>query len=138
MIGLCSRVRPAIFSKLALPAAKSETSRDCSSQRSTSALQKRPLFSGALCRQREEEERNARTALLVAQQNRAATVKAAGLDAQIAAAEAAVNAVDKKEAVKEADPQSASMAKAIGTDQNIIAALSQAFFAIAIEFGSGV
>jgi hypothetical protein len=91
-----------------------------------------------LCRQREEEERNARTALLVAQQNRAATVKAAGLDAQIAAAEAAVNAVDKKEAVKEADPQSASMAKAIGTDQNIIAALSQAFFAIAIEFGSGV
>ena len=61
-----------------------------------------------------------------------------GLDAQIAAAEAAVNAVDKKVAVKETDPQSASLAEAIGTDQNIIAALSQAFFAIAIEFGSGV
>jgi hypothetical protein len=91
-----------------------------------------------LCRQREEEERNARTALLVAQQNRAATVKAAGLDAQIVAAEAAVIAVDKKEAVKEADPQSASMAKAIGSDQTIIATLSQAFFAIAIELGSGV
>jgi hypothetical protein len=50
----------------------------------------------------------------------------------------AVNAVDKKEAVKEADPQSASMAKAIGADQTIIAALSHAFFAIAIELGSGV
>jgi hypothetical protein len=49
-----------------------------------------------------------------------------------------LNEADKKEAVKEADPQSASMANAIGTDQNIIAALSQAFFAIAIEFGSGV
>ena len=77
-------------------------------------------------------------ALLLAQQNRAATIKAGALDAKIATAEVALNAVDKKEAVKEADPQSASMAKAIGTDQNIIAALSQAFFAIAIEFGSGV
>jgi hypothetical protein len=77
-------------------------------------------------------------ALLLAQQNRAATIKAADLDARIAAAEVALAAVDKREAVKEADPQSASMAKAIGTDQNIIAALSQAFFAIAIEFGSGV
>jgi hypothetical protein len=40
--------------------------------------------------------------------------------------------------VKENDPPSASMAKSFGTDQNIIAVLSQAFFAIAIEFGSGV
>jgi hypothetical protein len=91
-----------------------------------------------LCRQREEEERNARAALLLAQQNRAATLKAGELDAQIAKAEAALNAVDRKEAVKESDPQSASMAKAIGTDQNSIAALSQAFFVIAIEFESGV
>jgi hypothetical protein len=91
-----------------------------------------------LCRQREAEEREARAALLLAQQNRAATVKAAELDTQIAAAEAALNTVDKKEAVKEADPQSASMARAIGADQNIVAALSQTFFAIAIEFGSGV
>ena len=30
------------------------------------------------------------------------------------------------------------MAKALGADQNVIAALSQAFFAMAIEFGSGV
>ena len=64
-----------------------------------------------ICRQREEEERNARAALLLAQRNRAATVKAADLDAKIAAAEAALNAVDVKAAVKEADPQSASMAR---------------------------
>jgi hypothetical protein len=91
-----------------------------------------------LCRQREGEERDARAALLLAQQNRSVTIKAAELDARIVAAEAALNAVDKKEAVKEADPQSASMAKAIGADQSLIAALSVAFFAIAIEFGSGV
>src|SRR5215831_2463343 len=62
-----------------------------------------------LCRQREQEERDARAALLLVQQNRAATVKAAELDVKIAAAEAALNDVNKKEAVKEADPQSASM-----------------------------
>jgi len=53
-------------------------------------------------------------------------------------AEAALNDADKKEAVKEADPQSASMANAIGADRNVIAALSQAFLAITIEFGSDV
>jgi hypothetical protein len=91
-----------------------------------------------LCRQREEEERNARAALLSAQRNRASTIKAAALDAQIAEAEAALNAVETKAAVKEADPQSASMAKVVGADRNVIAALSHAFFAIAIELGSGV
>src|SRR5262249_777024 len=60
------------------------------------------------------------------------------LDTKIAAAEADLMAVDKREAVKDVDPQSASMAKAIGADQSLIAALSVAFFAIAIEFGSGV
>jgi hypothetical protein len=68
-----------------------------------------------LCRQR-EEERNARVALLLVQRNRAITIKAAELDSKIAVAEAALNAVDKKEAVKEADPQSASMAKAVSAD----------------------
>ena len=91
-----------------------------------------------LCRQREEEERKARTALLLAQTNRTATIKAADLDAKISEAEAALNAKDVKEALREADPQSASMAKAFNADQNLIAALSHAFFAIAIEFGSGV
>lgn len=40
--------------------------------------------------------------------------------------------------MKDADPQSASMAKAIGADRNVIAALSHAVFAIAIELWSGV
>jgi hypothetical protein len=91
-----------------------------------------------LCRQREKEEREARAALIKTQADRAATVKASDLDAKIAAAEAALAAVDVRAAVKEADPQSASMAKAIGADQNLIAALSHVVFAVAIELGSGV
>ena len=37
-----------------------------------------------------------------------------------------------------ADPQSESMANVMGVDQTVIAALSHAVFAIAIELGSGV
>ena len=59
------------------------------------------------CRQREKEEREARKALLQAQTDRAATIKAADLDIKIRDAEAALSAVDVKAAVKEADPQSA-------------------------------
>jgi hypothetical protein len=91
-----------------------------------------------LCRQREAEERTAREALLKAQQNHAATVKAAALDDKIAAAEHALSQVDVKAATMQADPQSASMATAIGADQTLIAALSHAVFAISIELGSGV
>ena len=91
-----------------------------------------------LCRQREAEERAAREALLKAQESRAATVKAAEFDGKIAAAEDALSKVDVKVAAMEADPQSASMAKAIGADQDLIAALSHAVFAISIELGSGV
>jgi hypothetical protein len=91
-----------------------------------------------LCRDREKDEREARAALSLAQTNRAATVKAAELDAKIAAAEEALGKVDVKAAKMQADPQSASMALAIGADQNLIAALSHAVFAISIELGSGV
>jgi hypothetical protein len=91
-----------------------------------------------LCRQREAEERAAREALLRAQQNHAATVKATDLDGKIAAAEDALNKIDVTAATMEADPQSASMAKAIDADQNLIAAISHAFFALSIELGSGV
>jgi hypothetical protein len=91
-----------------------------------------------LCQDLLAEERTARKALVAAQAGYAATLKAADLDAKIIDAEAALNAVDVKAAVKEADPQSASMAKAIGADQNLIAALSHAVFAAAIELGSGV
>jgi hypothetical protein len=93
---------------------------------------------GEVCKQWEKGEQTARSALLTAQADRAATVKAAALDAKIAAAEAALAAIDVRAVVKEADPQSASMAKAIGADQILIAALSHAVFAVAIELGSGV
>jgi hypothetical protein len=93
---------------------------------------------GDVCKKWEKDEQTARAVLLKAQADRAATIKAAALDAKIAAAEAALAAVDARAAVKEADPQSASMAKGIGADQNLIAALSHVVFAIAIELGSGV
>jgi hypothetical protein len=91
-----------------------------------------------LYRQREAEERAAREALLKAQGNRAATVKAVDLDGRIASAEEALNKLDVKAATMQADPQSASMSKAIGPDENMIAAVSHAVFAISIELGSGV
>ena len=93
---------------------------------------------GERCREREAGERAAREVLRQAQESRAATVRAEELDAAITQAEAALANVDLKQAVKETDPQSASMAKAINVDQDLIAALSHAFFAIAIELGSGV
>jgi hypothetical protein len=65
-------------------------------------------------------------------------VKAAELDRKIEEAEAAVRAGNTVGTTTEADPQSASMASAIGIDQDVIAALSHAFFAISIELGSGV
>jgi hypothetical protein len=92
-----------------------------------------------LCRQREKDEREARAALLKAQADRAATVKAAALDAKIEAAQRDADDPDRrKTANKEADPQSASMAKVLGVDQAVIAAVSLTIFAIAIELGSGV
>jgi hypothetical protein len=102
------------------------------------ADERKRVICGEVCKKWEKDEQAARIALLKAQADRAATIKAADLDAKIAAAEAALAAVDVREMVKEADPQSASMAKAIGVDQNLIAALSHAVFAIAIELGSGV
>jgi hypothetical protein len=93
---------------------------------------------GEVCKKWEKDEQTARAVLLKAQADRAATIKAADLDAKAAAAEAALAAVDVRAAIKEADPQSASMAKAIGADQNLIAALSHVVFAVAIELGSGV
>src|SRR5262245_18238527 len=91
-----------------------------------------------LCRQREGEERDARASLRKAQENRAETAKAAELDRKIEEIERDIRRGNTTENRKEADPQSASMAKVIGTDQDLIAALSHAIFAISIELGSGV
>src|SRR5262245_42527546 len=93
---------------------------------------------GKECKDREKEERDARTALVTLQSNRALTVKAAELDRKIEDAETVVRASNTVDTKKEPDPQSASMAKAIGADQDIIAAISHVFFAISIELGSGV
>ncbi len=96
-------------------------------------------YCGKLCREREADERTARAALLLAQGNRAGHHQGGRSRCQDRwRPKPHLGAVDVKAAIKEADPQSASMAKAIGADQNLIAALSHAVFAIAIELGSGV
>ena len=93
---------------------------------------------GPKCKDREGDERTATTAATKAAADRAATLAAEQLAADIKAAEKDLETVDVKTATMSADPQSDSMAKAIGADQNLIAAPSHAFLAIAIEFGSGV
>jgi len=71
---------------------------------------------------------------LGAQNNRAVTPKAAELDRKIEEVERAIH-----EGNTTANPQSASMARAIGADQDdLIAAISHVFFAISIELRSGV
>jgi hypothetical protein len=93
---------------------------------------------GPVCRAKETAETEAKEAATKAATERAATLAAEKLDAAIEAAESELAKVDVKTATMEADPQSASMAKASGKDQNQIAAISLAVFAIAIELGSGV
>ena len=93
---------------------------------------------GPLCRAKETAETEAKEAATKAATDRAATIAGEKLAADIEAAEKNLEKVDVKTATLEADPQSASMAKASGKDQNLIAAISLAVFAIAIELGSGV
>ena len=90
------------------------------------------------CLDRERDERAARAALVKAQENRAITVKAADLDARITAAESALTEVDVKAAAMLVDPQAASMAKAIGADQEPVALVLHVILAISIEIGSGL
>src|SRR5262245_39572717 len=71
---------------------------------------------------------------LGAQNNRAGTPKAADVDRRIEEVERAI-----REGNTTANPQSASMARAIGADQDaLIAAISHVFFAISLELRSGV
>ena len=112
-----------------------ESSKTATEQKTAECSRGKP---GPLCRDREKDEREAKEAATKAAINRAATLAAEKLAADIEAAEKDLETVDVKTATMAADPQSDSMAKAIGADQNLIAALSHAFFAIAIEIGSGV
>jgi hypothetical protein len=93
---------------------------------------------GPNCKQREKDERDATAAATKAATDRAATLAAEKLAADIEAAEKNLETIDVKTTAMAADPQSASMAKAFDANQDLIAAISHAFFAVAIELGSGV
>lgn len=69
--------------------------------------------------------------------DRAATEKAERLDADIAAAEAAVSNTDARAGSVDADPQAASLSKATGIEEQRIVLVSYLLFAIGIEAGSG-
>lgn len=99
---------------------------------------------GDNCRKRQGEATDRRaelgkaiTAKTAMIRDKGATDKAADLEQQIKAAEAALAKVDVKTMSVEADPQSASMSKATGWDENKIVLFSHLLFAIGIEAGSG-
>lgn len=93
---------------------------------------------GSLCRDRETDERKALAALSTAQQQKALTDQARVADAKIAAAQRKLDRVDVKTAVKEADPQSQSLHDLTGVPLSIIQLISGMWWALCIEFGSGV
>lgn len=93
---------------------------------------------GPRCRDREADERKALEALATARGNLAMTKQAAELDAKVAQAEAALSKVDIKSALKDADPQSESMAKVLGVSVEWVQLLGCILFALGIEVGSGL
>lgn len=93
---------------------------------------------GINCRAREADERAAQDKLTTAQGNLALTRQAKLLDDRIADAEKAVAGVDVKAAVKDADPQSKSMAKLAHVGVEFIQLVSGMWWAICIEIGSGI
>src|SRR5262249_30585365 len=94
---------------------------------------------GTICHQREADEKAARAALLEAQNNRAATIKAADLDGKIDAAQRDVDDNSRhRTAAKDADPQAKSIAKAFGISEDVVALLGYVIFAIGVEIGSGL
>jgi len=93
---------------------------------------------GPNCRDREADERTALTSLATAQQQKALTDQARTADERIAKARAALKKVDVKTALKEADPQSQSLHALTGIPLEIIQLISGMWWALCIEFGSGV
>jgi hypothetical protein len=93
---------------------------------------------GPFCKQREADERTARERAAATASNRAVAEKIDELDAKIATAEEALSNVDVKAAAMLVDPQAASMAKAIGADQEPVALVLQVILAVSIEIGSGL
>ena len=91
-----------------------------------------------LCRQREAEEREARTALKKAQEDKAATDAAKELDDKITLAEAAVGAVDQIVVHQETDAQSGALATMLGLDKGRVSSAGQLGFAFILEIFSGL
>ncbi len=93
---------------------------------------------GQHCREREDDERKALAHLSEVQSQKSLTDQARILDARIAKAQAALAKVDVKTAVKDADPQSQSLHELTGIPLQLIQLISGMWWALCIEFGSGV
>lgn len=92
---------------------------------------------GRRCREREEDVRNARKALMKVEQEFASTALAKELAARLRAAEADLAAVDVKTVAKDVDPQSASIAVLFNIERSTAELIGHWIFAIGIEIGSG-
>jgi hypothetical protein len=93
---------------------------------------------GRECGNRQREEREARAKLVQMQADLAATLAFDELEADIKSAEVALNAANKPEANKQADPQTENMAKVLNVSADSVALVSHAVLAVAIEIGSGL
>jgi hypothetical protein len=92
-----------------------------------------------ICRDREKDERAATAALQKAQADRAATIKAAALDAEIEQARKALeDPVTIEAAARQVDPQTENFAAATGAGLALSALLSYGLLALGIEIGSGL
>jgi hypothetical protein len=96
---------------------------------------------GPKCRGAEQIARTKRDELAIVVADLAAARQAADLDGKIAAAQAALDKVDAKEASREADPQGAALTRSIRRfapiDQDTVSDAVHTLFALAIEFASG-
>jgi hypothetical protein len=92
-----------------------------------------------ICRDREKDERAATAALQKAQTDRAATIKAAALDAEIEKARKVLeDPITIEAAAKQVDPQTEHFSQATGAGLALSALLSYGLLALGIEIGSGL
>jgi hypothetical protein len=92
-----------------------------------------------ICRDREKDERTATAALQKAQADRASTLKAAELDAELDRARKALeDPATIEAAAKQVDPQTENFSEATGIGLAIVTLLGYALFALGIEIGSGL
>lgn len=94
-------------------------------------------------RQRDATDRRAELARAIEAKNvvlrdKAATEAAAELGRRLAEAEAELAGIDRKTGAKDADPQSAAIAKATGLSEEAVAGISFLIAAVLVEIGSGL